>query len=236
MVSEGAVAVTDKDIYDALVALVKREIPGFEPAYKNESRLQKAVGLLVTSFCPTYMTDFISTIYPKVYYPDRAFETSTPGDAWKVLAHEYVHLWDQKQRRVGFPLAYSFPQVFVLLSLIAVLAFWWKPALGFIVFLAALAPWPAPGRTHAEMRGYAMSMAVDYWRYGSVQKGTKEWISSMFTGWNYYRMNPNKDDVLRQLDSWEAGLMNGLVIRSVNGKPFADVYEMLKKLDVVRSA
>ncbi len=222
-------------IYDALIVLVQKEIPGFKIAYKSESKLQFLIGTLLWPISPTYMTDFVSTVYPVVYFPDPLSTRASPEESWKILAHEYVHLWDQKRARLSFPLSYLFPQILALLSLGAFAAFAWLPALFCLLALLALAPWPSPGRAKAESRGYAMSMAVHYWTAESTLGPYKSWITDMFTGWAYYRMNPNRDEVLRTLNSWEEGLKSGAVLTSPEGQPFRDVHNLLQQLGVLRS-
>jgi hypothetical protein len=48
----------------------------------------------------------------------------------------------------------------------------------------------AVGRAAGEIRGYTISMAVNYWRYGSVLEETEDWIVQQFTSSAYYFMLP----------------------------------------------
>ena len=69
----------------------------------------------------------------------------------------------------------------------------------FLLPLVALAPWPSPGRTKWERRGYAMSAAVEYWMNDRITGRSPKYMSRHFTGWNYYRMCPNEEKVIRFL-------------------------------------
>jgi hypothetical protein len=51
------------------------------------------------------------------------------------------------------------------------------------------------GRAVAELRGYSISLAVDYWKYGSIKHDTLEWIIEHFTSGDYYWMLPWKNFV-----------------------------------------
>jgi hypothetical protein len=224
---------TPIEIYEAMVALIKTRIPGFEVRFKSESWSQRLVALLVFVFNPKYLTGFTTTLSPYVYFPRREFVTANPTSAYKVLAHEYVHLWDTKQRPLGFRVSYMMPQLLALLALGAVGAFWSRWFLLSLVFLLALAPWPSRGRTRAEMRGYAMSMAMNFWRHGSIDQGTKDYIAVHFTGWSYYRMCPNTRKVQVELDAWAAQISSGEILKGVDKQPFADIYALLQEKGVV---
>jgi hypothetical protein len=71
-----------KVLYDELVAVITREIPGFKIRFKTDSRLQKLIGFVlrwVIPFNRRYMTDYTSTFYPDVFFPSRSrsWPTST---------------------------------------------------------------------------------------------------------------------------------------------------------------
>jgi hypothetical protein len=99
--------------------VVRGQIPGFQVAFKNESKLQKVLGFLARPFNPGYMTDFATTLGTTVTFPFRAYYENSPVMSLVVLAHEFVHLWDQKQGSLRFRLSYIFPQVLGLLPLLA---------------------------------------------------------------------------------------------------------------------
>jgi len=128
---------SEANIFDQMSVLVAKEIPGFSVRYKNESWLMKLFGLLAKPFNPTFMTGFITTLYPVVYFPDRAYVTRFPDRSAEILAHEFVHLWDAHRHRVTFTLGYMVPQILAV-PLIALYLFLgsWIPGLA----LAATVP------------------------------------------------------------------------------------------------
>jgi len=202
-----------------------REVPDFAVRYKDKSWSQRLLGLLSYPFNRKYMTDYITTLYPYVYFPGRPAQS----EDWKVLAHEYVHLYDMKRHPLLFRLGYAFPQMLGIFSLGALFAFLTPWALLCLTFLLALAPWPSPGRTDAEMRGYAMSMAVNYWRYGYVSPVTLDWVTQQFIGWPYYRMAWGETLIRMRLDRIVSTLVSGTILTGDDGKPFRDVYAMLQE-------
>ena len=75
----------------------------------------------------------------------------------------------------------------------------------------ALIPFPSPGRTKWERRGYAMSAAVEYWMSGQIIGRAPERMQKHFTGWNYYRMCSNEDKVLGFLREDVAAIESGQI-------------------------
>lgn len=192
------------DIFENMVALVKKEIPDFEIRYKNESLSSKILGVLVWLFNRHYMTRYTTTRYPRVYFPNRKFVEESPSRAVKILAHEFVHLVDRKRRGVWFSISYALPQLAALLFLLVpiIVAFvqpWWVALLTAIPAVLCATPLPAYWRMQWELRGYAMNMAINYWRYGSVRAETMEWVRDRFTGWDYYKMWPFRDNMSERI-------------------------------------
>lgn len=225
---------TPKDIYDALVAFIATKVPGFQVRFKNECRSQRLIGKLAWIFNKKYMTNYTTTLYPRVYFPNREFVEKDPTHAWKVLAHEYVHLLDNKQSPLGFRVRYGMPQLLGLLALGAFGAFWSLWMLFFLVALVAAAPWPSSGRTAIEMRGYTMSMAVDFWpRRVSVNTATKMWVAQHFTGWDYYRMCPSQTKILQKIDEACKRMESDDLLKGPGSEPYLDVYLLLQKLGLI---
>jgi len=218
----------DKAIYEALVTLVREHIPGFEVAFKDESWSQRLLGKLMF-FNKNYMTSFTTTLYPRVYLPSRKWLEESYGRTWKVLAHEFVHLWDRRRVGVGFNLAYLSPQIGAVLALLAVFAFLSKGFLLALLALLCLAPIPSYGRMYFELRGYTMSMAVNLWRYGSISEDTKAYIASHFLGGNYYWMWPFPKGVRGRIDQAAAKLAAGdTSALGPSPEVYGKVYQMLK--------
>ena len=86
---------SDAAFLDALVAQIQIRIPKFEIRYKDESLFMKFLAVLVWIFNRRFMTDYTTTVAPKVYFPSRAWADANPRRVWKILAHEYVHLHER---------------------------------------------------------------------------------------------------------------------------------------------
>lgn len=219
----------DLEIFDALREHIAKQIPGFNIGYKNENFISKLLGVLAWPFNRQYMTRFTTTRFPDVLFPNRAFVEKSPRSAWKILAHEYMHLWDRLNRGPLFNVDYALPQLLAVFAFVALLAIWLGPwGLFGLVPLIALAPWPSPGRKNIELRGYKMSMAVNGWRYGDVRESTKEWIVEQFTSSSYYFMWPFAKSIATALDDAELAIKNGDILKGEDAQPFREVHEILQ--------
>ena len=229
--------VMGEQLFDELVSAIRRRIPGFKIRYKNKSIWQKIIGKLCF-FNRGYMTDYTSTYGDTVWYPSRKFLEESYKRAFKILAHEYVHLLDRKKYPIIFELFYVMPQVFTLLSLFSILALFFSDL--FLLFSAALLfalPAPSLGRAVIEMRGYAMNIAINMWRHGSVTSETMTAILKEFTGLSYYRMWPNKKDVEKWMEESIARIRNIDSIKRDDetilgdSDAYADVYDLLTGIE-----
>ncbi len=223
---------TDADIFEGLSKLIAADIPKFSNRWKLTAWWNLFVAVVIWPFNSKYLTGYITTNYPHVDWPREDY-AGEDGN-WKVLAHEYVHLSDRKRLGLWFNFAYLFPQVFAALAVTAFFGFlnpwcWFN-----LLWLLALAPWPSRGRTWAELRGYTMSMAVNYWRYGSVQDGTVEWIEPQFTGWSYYKMSWRSPEKMRELLQQQIELIkSGKILEGPENEPFRKVKALLDQLGEV---
>lgn len=99
-----------------------------------------------------------------------------------------------------------------------VMAGWWS--LLFFAGLLSMLPWPSPGRTKWELRGYSMTVSVMYWLLGNTDKFAissafqRDFILRQFVGPAYYFMSWNSKHVL--------GGLNGAVERAKNGSALED--------------
>jgi hypothetical protein len=218
----------DKAKLQQLEAKIKERVPSFEIRYKDESWFMKILGYAMWLFNRQFMTRFTTTIGTKVYFPSRAAVEANPRSYWKTLAHEYVHILDSEKQKFWFTVSYLLPQLMGVVALLAFGAFVWPKLLWALVALVFFAPWPSPWRSKWELRGYTMSLAVNYWRYGHVSESTKAWIGSHFWGWNYYKMAWGKARVRKNIDQ--------AVDRIVTGGVFADSPAYQDVLDVLNSA
>ena len=166
--------------------------------YKDESWLMKLIGGLMF-FNRGFMTNFITTIGETVYFPTRQSVESDYHEAWMTLAHELVHVEDYRKNRPLFMLGYCMPQLLAALALLAPILWSWWPLLA-LVFLA---PLPAPWRRNAELRGYAMSMAVLYWqRRSGIPQSLKANIVEYLTGPDYYFSWWSKQQMTDEVGRW----------------------------------
>lgn len=194
----------DLSVVTAFQAEVEKHIPGFRLAFKDETFSQRMLGKVVGVFNRGYMKTFTTTLGNTVYFPSREYFEASPDRAFTILAHEFVHLTDGKDKRVWFTLSYLFPQVLSvpLLSLGFVGLFWSAWALTSVILgLACLAPWPARWRSQWEARGYTMTLAVLKWTVGSISPFDCEWVASNFYGPNYYFMTWGKENARRLIAS-----------------------------------
>jgi hypothetical protein len=151
-----------------------------------------------------------------------------PLRAFKILSHEYVHLWEEKDRgHWRYKLAYSLPQVLAAFSLLAFFAFLWTPMLWALVFLVFALPLPSIGRRNIERRGYLMSFAINYWRYGSVMQEQIDQVLNQFTKSYYYFMWPFRKWMLKLLWKDIQTLKDKTVFVRRYGTPYLHVHEIL---------
>ena len=220
---------TDKELFDGVKKICERMYPGFEIDFKTKNIREKIWGFLVKPFCPDYLTRYTTTFMNKVIFPSEEF-MNEPG-RWKILSHELVHLVDQTQHRISMPITYIFPQILAVGALGAIGAFWnlwWLLCLGFLVFAG---PWPSLGRQKWEMRGYCMTMAVDFWRYGSIGQPTKDWIvSGPLLGLGYYKMCWSKKKAVEMVNAAAARVESGDVLNDPAPNPFKEVHDLLKSM------
>lgn len=180
--------------------------------YKDTSLFMRVLSYLLF-FNKTFMQKFTTTIGSTVYFPSEAHVKEEPMTAAVILAHELTHVQDSRDMgSLVFSTCYLLPQIGALLALFALLAItfsaWWLVTLA---ALAALAPWPAPGRAWAEYRGYATTLACYTWA-GYDASTLPEKISKNFTGMDYFRMDPDEDRVKSTLQGWVADIESGAVL------------------------
>jgi hypothetical protein len=179
---------------------IKAQFPDFNVKVKQESVLMRVLGKLMF-WNSGFMSRQITTIGNTMYFPqntiDRWFylENEKAMAAYKkayceTFAHEYVHMLDGRSR--WFKLGYLFPQILGVLALGSLGAFWCVYALGCLLFLAALAPWPSPGRTKAEARAYTISLRLSKRRLFSIKRAFIEWR-------HYYKMSWSPEQEIRKI-------------------------------------
>jgi len=197
----------DERMLLSLERLIADSIPGYARKSKQKSRLMRFFGFLLF-FNKDFMRAYVTTVYPAVYFPDKTKDNA--AYTWPVLAHEWVHLLRAKNHPVWFVLSYFFPHWLCALSLLAVTSVWGSPWwLLNLIWLAALAPWPAPGRYYEEWLAYRMSMAAEVWRYGAMTRYSRKFYVSQFTSSAYYFMWPFKKHLEKKVLAAVAAIERG---------------------------
>lgn len=128
----------DTATLEAFEAYIETKVPGFRVAYKEDSKLMSAFGLLLRLSNPKFMSDYITTWGNTIYFPSRTFYEKDALRTLITLSHEFVHLQDAQERGfLAFKGAYASPQIFVLLplALYAALGGAWPLGLLFCCYL-----------------------------------------------------------------------------------------------------
>lgn len=186
---------------------VKSIIPGFRVKYKNRSLLMKFLGALIWPFNRNFMTDYVTALKWTVYFPSEKSIHSNPESAIEILMHEFIHLWDRKQKGVWFSLGFLSPQIWAIVPFAGLAVFgWlfpiWTDSLILGIGMLCLAPWPSPWRTRFELRAYTVTLAYKQWTLGVLASAEgMEWIEQQFTGWYYYKMWPFKNSIANRIDT-----------------------------------
>ena len=193
-------------------------------------------GFFSKPFNPKYMTSFTTTLYPVVWFPDKAYYEKNPEQSFRILAHERVHLVDRKERGFWQQLSYALPQVaaapLLLIGVVLAIFLGWWSLIAFALGLACVAPWPSPWRTYWEQRGYAMSIAVVYWMTGEFPEAQRIGIKRQFLDWAYFRMSWSE----KAIDQWLAETQKGIAEGTLREQEpvFEDVYRFLHDRGLTR--
>lgn len=124
---------------EAFEAEARKHVPNFQVRFKDESKLMAALGVLAAPFNPRFMADYVTTWGDTVFFPSRKHYEGNPARSFKILAHEFVHLWDARDHR-SFKLSYVMPQALVVPLLAALAVALWPhswllaiPVVGYVV-------------------------------------------------------------------------------------------------------
>lgn len=172
---------------------------------KGTSVLMRALWVLihlVPGMSPgAFMSNFTTTVGRTVYWPGN----DAPSDAsvCHTLPHELVHVEDMdRMGRLRFWWSYAMPQVLAVPALFCWLGVWW-PWLWLLAAFAVFAgPWPSPGRTRLEMRGYAVTMLMEQAVHNFTYGRTPQHILDHFTTGSYYWMCRDEDRVQAEMDRY----------------------------------
>lgn len=281
------------ELLRALEQVVTAEIPSFELRFKNESALMKTLGFFMRPFNSMFMTRYTTTLGSTVYFPSKVGYEDDLDSSVLILAHEFVHMYDEREVGIRFKLGYASPQIFaapvfvvhaivgspwafgfflagyigvavvamlfqarsrgaelglkilaplwVVLGLIALGSLavalftsgWW--AFLFLSAMVLLLPWPSSARTHWELRGYAMNVAIYAWlRNARVADEVIQAIVRYFTGPDYWFMCQDSEKIGLRLESVMQQALTGQ-LQTV--KPYSIVHGFLaeqQRLPVLR--
>lgn len=117
----------DQQTLNDFKAVIRKDVPKFQVGAKDRSWQMRACGFLARPFNDKFMERFTTTWGNTVFFPNESWYEERPDRALRILAHEYVHLYDQTQHW-WFQASYIFPQVlFVIPAVVfAVLAWPWS--------------------------------------------------------------------------------------------------------------
>lgn len=217
-------------LFHAVTNLCRARIPGFEVRLSPCSRWLRFLNIFVRVFNREWLSRYIVTMGPRVYFPSLA--SILDPDSWRTLAHEYVHLHDRHAAVARFTFTYLAPQAYAVAALLSFLSLGalggsraWLLNLLWLLALGALAPWRSPARTRWEVRGYTMNLAVRYWTDGEVPQEMVDWIVGQFTGWAYFRMEPDEQRIRVLLAEQIARINSGVILEE---PVYREVYAVLK--------
>lgn len=179
------------NIFNDTVCKIQTFFPKVQVKYKDESLFMKILGIILF-FNPSFSKHFITTIGNTIYFPSRAGVEASQISYSAVLLHEMTHVYDsQKQNKILFSLLYLMPQLLSLLTLPLCLIFGWSGILALIFIL----PFPAYWRMKSEMKGYTISLYVNYkyhqkGLYNDDLEKSKNFFAREFKSASYYFVWP----------------------------------------------
>lgn len=125
----------DTETLQQFETALRPQAPNLKIAFKDQSRIQKFLGVLLYPFNPLYLTEYVTTFGSTLFFPSPTLYAKAPDANFTTIAHEFVHIYDS-QRDPLFRLKYLFPQVLVVIPL-AVYG-WLAGAYAWIIALAIL--------------------------------------------------------------------------------------------------
>ena len=162
-----------------------------------------------------FMKGYNTTIGQTVYVIDRTIDEKRWEGLYRTMRHEFIHMLQDEKEGIWFKLGYLFPQVLGLFSIFALLAIWFSNFwLLSLVFLGALAPWPAPFRAMWELEGYTQSLLAEFEATNRIRQDRVDWVVKQFVTSAYYFMSWSRAGVEAEVKS----IINGIRSGRVSGK------------------
>jgi hypothetical protein len=217
--------------FNDIVNTALKSFPSLKISFKDTSLLMRILGTILF-FTPGFMTKYITTIYPTIYFPTQSYinNPADPISASVVICHELTHCNDARNiNPLLFGLLYLSPIILVIPALFLFLISW-KLALPLIILFAS--PVPAYFRYLFEKRAYMVSLYANNAiskKYGwtpnfVVQEAD---IIEQFTTSAYYFMWPFKKSLTDDFDAAVKAVQAG-------HRPFNDAwFDTIDKLIAV---
>lgn len=102
------------------------------------------------------MTQFATTVGDTIYYPTASYINHHPVSAFVTLAHEIVHIYDERKiTKILFSILYFLPQLLFIPALLLFLISW---KIAIPIMLLCLLPIPSYFRMVFEKRAYMASL------------------------------------------------------------------------------
>jgi hypothetical protein len=182
---------------------------GVEVVEKTSSKFMRMLATLMF-FNKTFLNGYITTIGTRIYWPNVEQMYMHPDTAFGVLFHEIQHAADFKNSPAFFVTTYLAPQIFFLITIVAILAaFFGNVWLLWLLAILFLLPMPAIGRAIWEMRGTSCGMALRAWDNIEISDVYVKAVVGRFTGPDYYFMLPSKKLVVWLLNRYKKRISEG---------------------------
>lgn len=181
---------------DSLIQFIKQKHPDFQIIDRTESKLMKLLSVLLF-FNRGFLNSYTTTIGKKIYFSSSVYDSILNGTnnltTCTLIAHEYIHISDQKRYPIIFQFVYLFPQILAIFSILAIWNLW------FLLFLLCLAPIPSLGRAYLEYRAFKMSIYFVHF-VGGIEEDLIdiEKYVDKFCRTDYYFMFPFRSYVRRK--------------------------------------
>lgn len=196
-----------------VMRIAAEEQPTIQYRFKNEIWWWKvAYYAIIWIFNREFMVKYTTTLDNQIHFPSRKWLLENQASAAGVIAHELVHMRNNKARGSFVAgMLYFFPQDLAVLAPLAILGVWIPELTVFLLFVLALAPIPAYWRMEEEMSAYRMSIAFQYWRDGWMHDSYISEYAKPFIGSGYYFMWPFRKQVEGRLRRYLSEVRSGEV-------------------------
>jgi len=201
--------------------------PNFCVKRKDTSILFKILRPVLKLINPRFFDRYITTFGGTMWVPDYFLDDS--DDDYEILgrlatvAHEGVHVYDEKRLPFLYYIMYLFPQCLAIPSLIlAFFCSWW-----WLFGLLFLLPLPAPGRYYIELRAYRSGHIWNKYFYNTSEN--EEFYYNNWVGYQlsspqtYYATWPVKACVVKDMGKEF----------DMTQEPYKDIIEFLKKHQLI---